>query len=201
MKKMLVILMALCLMLTLVVCVSAAERDCATDGHDFARATCVLPKTCQACGATEGAPAGHKWNAATCDTPATCKICAATSGEARGHVLLPATCEEPVRCTQCDYTEGKATGHVYTDNCDVVCNVCDATRRVTHHVDENADLACDYCAASLDPGALQGPTVKHVGYGGVSGLGIAAIVVGVLVGFFVWFFAFRKRILGKAGLL
>lgn len=73
----------------------AVKHDCKEDGHRWLNATCVSPKTCSVCGATDGNALGHSWKNATCTTPKTCSRCGATDGEARGH-----NWEEGV-CTDC----------------------------------------------------------------------------------------------------
>ena len=41
-------------------------------GHDWQAATCTAPRTCAACGATDGLPAEHAWDAGQILYPATC---------------------------------------------------------------------------------------------------------------------------------
>lgn len=53
---------------------------------EWTPATCTAPKTCSACGETEGEALGHDWAEATCTSPKTCSRCGVTEGEARGHV-------------------------------------------------------------------------------------------------------------------
>lgn len=53
--------------------------------HEWREATCLEPKTCKNCGATEGDVADHAWEEATATTPKTCKVCKATEGEALGY--------------------------------------------------------------------------------------------------------------------
>ena len=66
--------------------VAVAAAD-AADGlevqHKWSAATCVDPKTCALCGATEGEPDAdaHTWVDATCTEPKTCSACGATTGE------------------------------------------------------------------------------------------------------------------------
>ena len=54
-------------------------------GHNWNEATCTAPKTCAACGATEGDALGHSWNDATCIAPKTCGVCGAIEGGSLGH--------------------------------------------------------------------------------------------------------------------
>ena len=102
----------------------------AATGHKWTDATCTAPKTCSACGATEGEALGHTWADATCTAPKTCSRCGATEGEALGHTWVDATCTAPKTCSRCDATEGEALGHSWTDaNCTTpkTCSRCDAT--------------------------------------------------------------------------
>ena len=48
--------------------------------HYWLDATCMMPKFCQICGATEGTVLSHNWKDATCSAPKTCTICGATEG-------------------------------------------------------------------------------------------------------------------------
>lgn len=73
--------------------------------------------SCNKCGATR--KANHKWGSATVITEATCK----SKGSAK------------YKCTNCGETKTEAlakAAHTYDHNCDVDCNVCGATREVTH---------------------------------------------------------------------
>ena len=60
--------------------------------HTYADATCTAPKTCSACGATDGEAAGHTWSDATCTAPKTCSGCSATEGEVTAHNFQNGTC-------------------------------------------------------------------------------------------------------------
>ena len=93
-------------------------------------ATCDTPKTCAACGATEGAPLGHEWNAANCETAKTCTVCQKTEGTALGHNWADATCEAPKTCQTCKVTEGEALGHDWEDattETPKTCKTCNTT--------------------------------------------------------------------------
>ena len=80
--------------------------------HVWTEATCTTPKTCSACGETEGEPLGHSWKEATCEAPKTCSVCGETEGEPKGHTWQEATCEAAKTCILCGKTEGEALGHV-----------------------------------------------------------------------------------------
>ena len=61
---------------------TTAPADACVDGHAWVDATCEAPKTCAACGETEGDALGHTWIDATYDAPKTCETCGATDGDA-----------------------------------------------------------------------------------------------------------------------
>ncbi len=60
--------------------------------HSWDEATCTAPKTCSACGETEGEPLGHQWVDADCENPKTCSRCGETDGEAQGHTTDLGVC-------------------------------------------------------------------------------------------------------------
>lgn len=101
----------------------SSKDECETNGHQFKNATCVSPKTCSVCGATEGEALGHTWTDADCAHPKTCSVCKATEGEALGHTWTDATCTTPKTCSVCGATEGDPTPHSFADG---VCTVCGA---------------------------------------------------------------------------
>lgn len=100
MRKILSILLAACMAMSLAGCCL---------NHDWKDATCTEPKTCSKCGETEGDPLGHEWKDATCTEPKTCSRCGATEGQAAGHKWKEANCTTPKTCTVCGKTEGKAS--------------------------------------------------------------------------------------------
>ena len=91
-------------------------------GHSWKAATCSAPKTCSACGATEGEPLAHTWVDATCTTPDTCSVCGATKGEPIAHTWTPATCKTPQTCSVCGATEGGLGNHQVNNA--KVCTIC-----------------------------------------------------------------------------
>ena len=98
--------------------------------HSWVPADCTHPKTCSACGATDGKALGHTWKDATCTAPKTCSVCGATDGKALGHTWKDATCTAPKTCSRCGATDGKALGHKWQDaTCTTpkTCSVCGAT--------------------------------------------------------------------------
>ena len=121
-------------------CKTAETEKIGALGHDWAEATCVTPKTCKRCSATEGEPLAHTFDkevanesalksAATCTTKAvyykTC-ACGAKSetetfeyGEPLAHTfekksVTQATCTEPgkavYRCKSCGTEETRVSG-------------------------------------------------------------------------------------------
>ena len=84
--------------------------------HDWTEATCTDPKTCKACGSTEGSAKDHDWVAATCAAPKTCKSCNKTEGDLADHAY-----QETARVDATSHQDGSATytcsvcGNVYTE--------------------------------------------------------------------------------------
>ena len=100
------------------------------DNHNWQNATCVTPKTCSVCGATEGGVKSHTWLDATCSAPKTCSVCEAVEGEALTHSWQDATCSAPKICLLCGATEGDTLAHTWLDaTCTQpkTCSVCGAT--------------------------------------------------------------------------
>lgn len=64
-------------------CSSCQTTDIQTipANHTWKDSTCTAPKTCTACGATEGNPSSHDWQEATHHKPKTCAGCGLTEGE------------------------------------------------------------------------------------------------------------------------
>ena len=83
--------------------------------HIYTDATCTTPKTCTACGETEGDTLGHNFLEATCETPEICERCGETRGDALGHNFLEATCETPEICERCGEIRGIALGHNFIE--------------------------------------------------------------------------------------
>ena len=147
MKKILILLLVLAMVFCLTSCQNLPEGlQSAIDSfmgmlggqstceHNWASATCTLPKTCSICGATEGEPNGHTeeiiaGTAATCTETGIsdgkkCTVCGETTVEqtvinALGHTEetiagTPATCTEAgmsdgKKCTVCGVTTVEQT--------------------------------------------------------------------------------------------
>lgn len=96
--------------------------------------------SCNKCGATRNPT--HKWGSPTVVTEATCK----SKGTAK------------YKCSGCGETKTEAIAkseHTYDHNCDVDCNVCGATRTVTHTYAWACDETqhwqeCTACKAPLE---------------------------------------------------
>lgn len=107
-------------------------------GHTWNAATCTSPKTCAACGKTEGSAAGHNYLAATATSPKMCSVCGHTVGtvasqsqpQTHTHSWMDATCESPRTCRSCGEVSGKALGHQWmeaTYQNPKTCSVCGKT--------------------------------------------------------------------------
>ncbi len=148
MKRCIVLLLTTVVLLCLAAC-NPAENSSAPDHiHSWKAATCVSPKTCSTCGATEGEAEGHAWKAATCTVPKTCTVCKTTEGAADGeHVWAAATCVAPKTCTACEKTEGQADGdHVWKAATCVnpkTCSVCEKTEGTADGAHTWTSATCD----------------------------------------------------------
>jgi hypothetical protein len=117
------------LLLTALVCLLLASCGCK---HEWAEATCDVPKTCTLCGETEGEPLQHQWKDATCLEPKTCTLCNKTEGDPLGHAFADSApdCENPKKCVACGIPETEAIPHTWVDaTCDnpKTCSVCHKT--------------------------------------------------------------------------
>ena len=92
MKRALCLLLALCLAVSLIAC---------GHEHSWIEASCTQPRTCSACGATEGEPLGHDWIPAGCLEPKTCARCGETEGEPLGHTVVEADYWHGSYCSLC----------------------------------------------------------------------------------------------------
>ena len=86
---------------------SIVATKAAACNHTWVDATCAAPKTCSACGETEGEKLTHAWVDATCAAPKTCSACGETEGEKLAHTWVDATCTEPKACSTCGKVYGK----------------------------------------------------------------------------------------------
>ncbi len=135
-------LLSVTVMLALCILVLAACGECK---HDWKKATCKDPKTCDKCGETEGEPKEHEWMDATCEEPKICVNCDETEGDPLTHEWIEATCETPKTCDVCKKTEGDAPTHDWKSaNCTEpnICNNCGKT--------DGAPLGHKWNAATYD---------------------------------------------------
>lgn len=119
----------LCLIFLSSLLCSALLAGCSCQ-HDWMEATCLSPKICTKCDATEGQALGHSWQEATCVAPETCTRCELTEGSALGHDWEEASCTDPKTCRSCSATEGQALGHTWEGEATLftapLCTVCAA---------------------------------------------------------------------------
>lgn len=72
--------------------------------HEWTRSTCLAPKTCTRCGATEGKIRSHEWGSTACNAPEGCIVCGTTEGMELTH-----TWREDARvCIYCGLDERPA---------------------------------------------------------------------------------------------
>lgn len=135
MKRNLLII-ALAMVMVVSLALTGCQKPCE---HEWKDATCDQPKTCELCGATEGAPVGHTWKAATCVAAKTCETCEKVEGEALGHTWVDATCEKAKICSTCKTEEGEALGHTWVDattEAPKTCSTCQKTEGEPIDVDD-----------------------------------------------------------------
>lgn len=62
--------------------------------HNWKDATCIAPKICKDCGATEGTAVAHDWQPATCVSPIMCRFCGKiVSGVSNDHAYENGKCK------------------------------------------------------------------------------------------------------------
>ncbi len=74
--------------------------------HQWIEASCVEPRTCIICGATEGGTIDHDWFEATCYMPKTCKYCGLEEGDMIDHEWTRKGIVVPSVCTMCGLSDG-----------------------------------------------------------------------------------------------
>lgn len=143
-------------------CEYTTYKEVTATGHNWNKATCTAPKTCGACGATEGEAVGHSYNESVTKQP-TCtekgeKTFTCHCGdsyteaiEASGHnyetIVIEPTCTADGytmhTCTVCgdSYNDGQvsASGHKYTE---------EVTRAPTCTEDGMKTFTCGTCGDS-----------------------------------------------------
>ncbi|MBR4086345.1 MAG: leucine-rich repeat domain-containing protein, partial [Clostridia bacterium] len=118
---------------TQAICVDCSAPFGEPAGHSGGTATCTSPAFCQYCSAPYGTVAPHQWvqQAGATHHWMKCKNCDATQGRV-AHSGGTATCKEQAKCTVCQKAYGALKSHQWTNACDTQCNVCRATRTVSH---------------------------------------------------------------------
>lgn len=113
--------------------------------HDWERATCTDPKTCEKCGKTEGKKNGHSWLDASCTAPRTCEECGVTEGTAVGHTWAEPTCDTPGKCTACGRENAPALGHIWQKATFIsaqTCSRCSGTQGSPRNI-RDVDVAAE----------------------------------------------------------
>lgn len=91
--------------------------------------------------------AGHKWNEATCITPKMCPVCKATEGEAEGHTFENGEC---IYCNEDDpnYVALTLTSTKYNinleENSDVAYITMIGGESVTYNIDDTSVVNCEW---------------------------------------------------------
>ena len=116
--------------------------------HDWKDATCLAPKTCKACGATEGEVADHDSNVelpaveATCietglTVGAACSVCGAVTDpqEVTPKANHTSSNTPAPYCIICDIDLPAGCTHDYSGDCDADCDLCGEIRdNVSEHI-------------------------------------------------------------------
>lgn len=111
-------------------CAACGKTEGSPIEHSFEEPTCTRPRTCAACGAIEGEALGHVWMRTTCTEPKTCSVCGAIDGDPMEHTWIAATCVAPKHCAVCGLVEGDKVSHQWMPanyNSPRMCSVCGAT--------------------------------------------------------------------------
>ena len=113
-RKILAIIMALAMLLSLAACGESDEgakpsgdRECS---HEWSDASCTEASVCAKCGEVNGEAPGHNWKEASCAAPETCSNCGETKGEPLPHSYGNWTRNEPDMtrsCSACGDTESQ----------------------------------------------------------------------------------------------
>ncbi len=130
MKKLLAIILASVIFMSLCACGKKSDTETKTDETSKTQAeyqtevTAEIPVEESSTENTTEAPTEHthSWKNATCSAPKTCKTCGATEGEPNEHKWEDATCTSPKKCSVCGETEGSAGKHNPTSN--GTCSIC-----------------------------------------------------------------------------
>ena len=94
----------------LAVLLGASLTGCKTElstvfcNHDWARSTCLAPRTCKRCGLTEGKIRSHEWGNTDCSVQEGCIVCGTTEGMELTHQWM----EDQRVCKNCGLDERPA---------------------------------------------------------------------------------------------
>ena len=130
-------------------CTACGETEGSAKGHTWQEATATEPKKCLSCGVTEVHE--HEWKEATCTEPRKCKTCGATEGTAQGHVWENPTCTNPATCSSCGAIEGIPNGHDWAEaTCTEprTCTICDETDGAALGHSFAEGILCSRCGMS-----------------------------------------------------
>ena len=178
MKKLTLILLSIVMIVALAACGdkkcdhaydNACDVTCNECGeertitHDWNDATCLTPKTCSICGATEGDSLGHTAEAddGNCTTEVKCTVCGDVTTPAGQHTpnADDGDCTTPIVCSVCKTITTPAkeshTGGTATCTEKAVCTVCSTaygTVDANNHIDENTNHICDRECGKTDIG-------------------------------------------------
>ncbi len=138
---------------TCTVCGFEKTTDIPVLEHEFAEATCTLPKSCKDCGLVEGEALGHSGGEATCEAQAICDTCNQPYGGWGDHVGGKATCRSKAICSVCRASYGALGDHEFADaTCQApkTCNLCGETEGdIVGHSGGAATCTepakCDFC--------------------------------------------------------
>lgn len=98
------------------------------------------------------------------------------------------------KCSVCSeilipQTEIKATGHEYENGCDADCGRCGETRTPDGHTDNDENLICDECGASLPSEGLSAGAIVGIAVGSTAAVGLG--------GFSLFWFVIKKKSLAE----
>ena len=138
-------------------CSDSYSETIAKLDHDYAAATCTSPKTCKACGKTEGSALGHDHKVTASKEPTctaegsktyTCSRCSDSYSETVAkvdHNFAAATCTAPATCSYCGITSGSAAGHSWEPASCTKPKTCSRC-----FLEEGEPLDHDWCIVSCE---------------------------------------------------
>ena len=179
MKKLTLILLSILMIVALAACGdkkcdhaydNACDVTCNECGeertitHDWNDATCLTPKTCKVCGATDGEALGHDWTSPDvdlCKVQSTCSRCGATDGENKEHTPEndDNDCSTALNCGVCgkeilaagEHSPEKDDGNCTTEQKCTVCGQVAVAAKNAHN-DADHDYLCDNAGCQVTVG-------------------------------------------------